>query len=51
MHVPSTGKIDNFHLLKEFHHDLLNDDYILVGLVGDHSKEEELSDINTISLD
>lgn len=51
MHCTSTGEISNFHLLKEFHHDILNDEYLLVGLIGDHGKEEDIGDINTITLD
>jgi len=33
-HVPTTGKIENFRLLKEYRHCLVTDEFMLVGRVG-----------------
>lgn len=35
MHVPSTGKIENFRFLPQLHDDVLTDTCLLVGLVGE----------------
>ncbi|MCX7887795.1 MAG: alanine-tRNA synthetase second additional domain-containing protein, partial [Verrucomicrobiae bacterium] len=33
-HVKSSGQIENFRLLKELRHNLITDEYLLVGIVG-----------------
>lgn len=39
IHVPSTGKIENFHLLHHFVHDRFRQRYLLVGCVGENAQE------------
>ncbi len=51
MHCASTGEVKNFHLLKEFHHDILNDDYLLVGLIGEDAEGDDIADRNAITLE
>jgi len=33
-HVKSSGQIENFRLLKEYRHNLITDEYMIVGMVG-----------------
>ncbi|MHC1785601.1 MAG: alanine-tRNA synthetase second additional domain-containing protein [Christensenellales bacterium] len=49
MHVSSTGKIDNFRVLKESHYDEFTDSWLLVGLVGEHVPN--IKDLNRITMD
>lgn len=49
MHATRTGKIENFHVLKELHHDVLSNQYIMVGLVGNDAVEN-IRDINSIKM-
>ena len=39
VHVPSTGKIQNFKLMHHFLYDRYKRRYLLVGCVGEHSDE------------
>jgi hypothetical protein len=49
MHVSSTGKVENFRFLSEIQYDVLNDTYLLVGLVG--SKPDGIGrDLNQITV-
>ncbi len=48
MHVTSTGKIDNFRVLKESHFDDFTDSWLLVGLVGEQTNN--IKDLNRISI-
>jgi hypothetical protein len=49
-HVTSTGKIENFRLLKEFHYDYMSKEYYVVGLVGKRGEDifEDLIDVEGI---
>ncbi len=47
-HVPSTGLIKNFRLVRKLFFDQSTNRYLLVGLVGDESEPEE--DLNKIKL-
>ncbi|HSK68596.1 MAG TPA: alanine-tRNA synthetase second additional domain-containing protein [Candidatus Limnocylindria bacterium] len=47
MHVPSTGRVENFRFLPEIHYDALSGDYLLVGLVGS-APEGSVRDLNQI---
>lgn len=48
MHVSSTGKVENFRVLKESHFDDFSDSWLLVGLVGEQSSN--IKDLNRISI-
>ncbi len=37
MHVPSTGKVENFRFLPDLQYDAMDESYLLVGLVGDEA--------------
>ena len=47
MHVSSTGKIENFRVLPQMHHDVLTDRHLIVGLVGEE-RAKSTRDINKI---
>lgn len=49
MHVGSTGKIEDFSLVKDYPLDPRNGYYMLVGLIGKH-KSENMSDFNRIDV-
>lgn len=49
-HVPSTGCIENFRLLKKVFYDALGDKYLVAGIVGSQSKRRNDGDLNDISL-
>lgn len=49
MHVARTGQIEHFRLLKEIYHDVLNNRYCLVGLVGG-DESSNTRDINSIRI-
>ena len=49
MHVSSTGKIEDFTLVKDYPIDPRTGYYMLVGLIGKH-RSEDLSDFNRIDV-
>lgn len=50
MHLKSTGQIKNFRILPDFQYDPLSASYLLVGLVGEDSGEQNIRDLNKIDL-
>ena len=49
MHVESTGKIENFALVKEFYYEPRFNYYIVAGTVG-HKEKEADDELNTIEI-
>ena len=49
MHMPSTGRVENFRFLPELQYDPLDESYLLVGLVGE-SNGDQKKDINQITV-
>lgn len=49
MHVRSTGEIENFRLIKDFHYDPTAERYFMIGLVGKDSNQP-LYDLNNIAI-
>lgn len=49
-HVPSTGCVENFRLIKKYFYDPINDRYLLAGRVGEAASGEEANDFNDMSL-
>ena len=49
-HVPSTGCVENFRLIKKYFYDPINDRYLLAGRVGETASGEEANDFNDMSL-
>ncbi len=49
MHVANTSEIENFRLLKEIKYDPMSEKYLLVGLVGQRSGQNE-QDLNRIQV-
>ena len=49
IHVRSTGEVENFRLMKEIFHDPMRGEYMLVGLVGGHSEDIRLRDLNKLN--
>lgn len=47
-HVSSTGQIENFRLLRDFHFDQNLKAYLLVGQVGESERDENDNDLNGI---
>jgi hypothetical protein len=49
-HVSSTGKIENFRLLKEYRYDQMSKEYYVIGLVGKRGEDafEDLIDVEGI---
>lgn len=49
-HVSSTGKIENFRLIKEYRYDHISKEYYVIGLVGKRGEEafEDLIDVEGI---
>lgn len=51
-HVPSTGCIENFRLIKKYFYDPIGDRYLLAGRVGPrHGNEDESADLNGLLTD
>ncbi len=48
MHVTSTGKIENFHVLRDIQYDEMTGSYLLVGMVGEQ-KPNSVRDLNRIT--
>ena len=49
MHISSTGKIEDFTLLKEYPQDPATGYYMLIGLIGKHCPED-IRNLNRIDL-
>ncbi|MCH5278819.1 MAG: alanine-tRNA synthetase second additional domain-containing protein [Christensenellaceae bacterium] len=47
-HMPSTGHIENFRLIKKYFYDPIADRYLLAGRVGPHLDGEDSDDLNEI---
>lgn len=50
-HVPSTGCVEGFRLIKRFFHDPINNRYLLAGRVGKVTHNESNAELNDISLE